>query len=94
MLEAHVPEDLRNLKDPARELPRLAKNPSAMAKIESAMSRVSTEHKVFLGDSRDASFPAGSVHLVLTSPPYWTLKKYHRSDGQLGWIEDYAEFLD
>ena len=94
MLEALVPEDLRNLKDPARELPRLAKNPSAMAKIESAMSRVPTEHKVFLGDARDASFPAGSVHLVLTSPPYWTLKEYRRSDGQLGWIEDYAEFLD
>ena len=89
-----VPEDLRNLKDLARELPRLAKNPSAMAKIESAVRKFSTEHKVLLGDARDATFAAGSVHLVLTSPPYWTLKEYHRSDGQLGWIEDYDEFLD
>lgn len=94
MLETLVPQQLRNLKDPARELPRLAKNPSAMAKIESAMGNVPTEHNVLLGDARDASFPAGSVHLVLTSPPYWTLKEYHRSDGQLGWIEDYDEFLD
>ena len=94
MLEALVPEALRNLKDLARELPRLAKNPTAMAKIESAMHRVSTNHRVLLGDARDATFPAGSIHLVLTSPPYWTLKKYHRTDGQLGWIEDYDEFLD
>ena len=93
-LEALVPEVLRNLKDPARELPRLAKHPSAMAKIESAMRKVPTEHEVLLGDSRDASFPARSVHLVLTSPPYWTLKEYHRCDGQLGWIQNYDEFLD
>ena len=93
-LAALVPAELRNLKDPARELPRLAKNPSAMAKIESAMIKVPTEHKVFLGDARDAGFPPGSVHLVLTSPPYWTLKEYRRSDGQLGWVEDYDEFLD
>jgi len=34
-----------------------------------------------------------SVHLVLTSPPYWTLKEYRRTSGQLGWIADYQEFL-
>jgi DNA modification methylase len=31
---------------------------------------------------------------VLTSPPYWTLKQYRRSDGQLGYIADYDQFLD
>ncbi|MBX3413629.1 MAG: site-specific DNA-methyltransferase [Pirellulales bacterium] len=35
-----------------------------------------------------------SVHLVLTSPPYWTLKEYRDSDGQLGHVDDYEEFLD
>jgi DNA modification methylase len=34
-----------------------------------------------------------SVHLVLTSPPYWTLKEYRDSKGQMGHIEDYEEFL-
>ncbi len=34
-----------------------------------------------------------SVHLVLTSPPYWTLKTYRDSEGQMGHIEDYDEFL-
>lgn len=36
------------------------------------------------------------VHLVVTSPPYWTLKKYPGSahDGQLGAVEDYVRFQD
>jgi DNA modification methylase len=34
-----------------------------------------------------------SVHLVLTSPPYWTLKEYRQSAGQMGHIEDYEFFL-
>ena len=36
-----------------------------------------TQHLLRLGDARDLSWIAeGSVHLVVTSPPYWTLKKY------------------
>ena len=35
-----------------------------------------------------------SVHLVVTSPPYWTLKEYRNSDGQLGHIAGYGEFLE
>jgi len=34
-----------------------------------------------------------SVHLVLTSPPYWTLKKYNPNINQLGHIADYEQFL-
>jgi DNA modification methylase len=33
------------------------------------------------------------VHLVVTSPPYWTLKEYPRVKGQLGRVEDYETFL-
>jgi DNA modification methylase len=33
-----------------------------------------------------------SVHLVVTSPPYWTLKEYPVGDGQLGYVADYDEF--
>ena len=65
-----------------------------MAAIESAVFQVPTIHRVLLGDARFAALPAESVHLVVTSPPYWTLKEYRRTDGQLGWIEDYDEFLD
>src|SRR5438046_2874696 len=35
-----------------------------------------------------------SVHLVVTSPPYWTLKKYNDHCNQLGAIANYEEFLD
>ena len=38
--------------------------------------------------------PDASVHLVVTSPPYWTLKKYNDHPGQLGHIADYEQFQD
>lgn len=54
-----------------------------------------TEHRVMKGDARDLSFlPDESVHLVVTSPPYWTLKEYPSGPGQLGEIKDYEEFLN
>lgn len=54
-----------------------------------------TRHRLRLGDARDLSWlTSGSVHLVVTSPPYWTLKKYAASDGQMGDIKDYEHFLD
>lgn len=53
-----------------------------------------TTHRLVLGDARNLSFIADcSVHLVLTSPPYWTLKKYNETPAQLGHIADYEEFL-
>src|SRR5205085_7423480 len=33
-------------------------------------------------------------HLVVTSPPYWTLKRYNTSKGQLGHVKDYEQFLE
>ena len=93
-LESFVPEQFRHLDDPARDLPRLAKDPAAMSLIKAAAARVPTRHNLVLGDARRADLGAESVHLVVTSPPYWTLKEYRRTDCQLGWIEDYDEFLD
>ena len=93
-LSAFVPGSFQNLGDPSTDLPRIAKAPQAMAAIESAVARVPTKHRLLLGDARRANLPDGSVHLVLTSPPYWTLKEYRRSEGQLGWIQDYETFLD
>ncbi len=93
-LDNLVPEPLRALENPARDLPRIAKDPSSMAMISAAVERIPTRHHLLLGDARRAALPPGSVHLVLTSPPYWTLKEYRRTPGQLGWIADYDEFLD
>lgn len=53
-----------------------------------------TSHRLHLGDARDLSWlPDRSVHLVVTSPPYWTLKKYAENERQMGEIEDYEVFL-
>lgn len=47
------------------------------------------------GDARDLAWiPNESIHLVLTSPPYWTLKEYPEHKGQLGLIADYERFHD
>lgn len=54
-----------------------------------------TTHRLINGDARDLSFiPSESVHLVVTSPPYWNLKRYNEHDDQLGHIDDYETFLD
>ena len=52
-------------------------------------------YALYRGDARSLSaIPDESVHLVVTSPPYWTLKEYNDSPGQMGHIEDYEAFLD
>lgn len=55
-----------------------------------------THHRIYQGDAREMKQlgDSASVHLVVTSPPYWTLKKYPGSarDGQLGAMNDYARF--
>ena len=45
------------------------------------------------GDARELQWiPNDSVHLVLTSPPYWTLKQYPAHKSQLGLVADYEGF--
>lgn len=47
------------------------------------------------GDARHLDWiPNESVHLVVTSPPYWTLKDYNDHADQLGYIADYERFQD
>ena len=38
--------------------------------------------------------PDESIHLVITSPPYWNLKRYNENPQQMGHMSDYEEFLD
>lgn len=54
-----------------------------------------TEHTLNLGDARQLAWiPDASIHLVVTSPPYFNLKKYNDFSGQLGDMQDYDEFHD
>jgi DNA modification methylase len=53
-----------------------------------------TDHIIYEGDSRDlGQIPDGAVHLVVTSPPYASLKRYEDHPSQLGHIDDYDSFL-
>ena len=97
-LEAIVPGHIMELArhDAQRSIPGIAKDADATARIERLLSEVPTTHQLLLGDSRDtvAQLPERSVHLAITSPPYWTLKEYKEHPDQLGHVEDYEEFLD
>lgn len=54
-----------------------------------------TTHQLYHGDARSMTFiPDQSVHLVVTSPPYWSLKKYNETPGQMGHISEYEKFVD
>lgn len=47
------------------------------------------------GDARELDWIADeSVHLVVTSPPYFNLKKYNDHPSQLGDIDEYERFHD
>lgn len=58
------------------------------------MSIQFTTHRLVNGDARDLSFLKDeSVHLIVTSPPYWNLKRYNDNPDQLGHIQEYEAFL-
>lgn len=53
-----------------------------------------TNHHVVLGDARRMSFVKDeSIHLVVTSPPYFNLVEYEDAGEQLGHMDDYGAFL-
>ena len=57
-------------------------------------NRQKTYQRLINGDARDLSFLSDeSIHLVVTSPPYWNLKRYNENPDQLGHIKDYESFL-
>lgn len=92
-LSAYLPDGLGDLADTQRAIPRIAKNPALTALIEQTLPTIPTTHLLRHGDARAMGLPSESVHLVVTSPPYWTLKEYNRTPGQLGYVADYATFL-
>jgi DNA modification methylase len=93
-LSRFLPDALRNLEDPQKDIPRIAKDRSLTAALEDTLPQIPTVHHLHRQDSREKDLPPESVHLVLTSPPYWTLKEYNKSEGQLGEVADYQRFLE
>lgn len=53
-----------------------------------------TLHKIINGDSRQMSeVKDKSVHLIVTSPPYWQLKDYG-TENQIGFHDDYETYIN
>ena len=54
-----------------------------------------TQHTLYHADARNMPYiDDSSIHLVLTSPPYFNLKEYRKGQNQLGMIDDYQQFVD
>lgn len=55
---------------------------------------IKTIHTLVNGDSRNLSLiPDKSVHLIITSPPYWQLKDYG-NDNQIGFHDSYESYIN
>jgi site-specific DNA-methyltransferase (adenine-specific) len=53
-----------------------------------------THHKIINGDSRQmAELADNSVHLAITSPPYWQLKDYG-TNNQIGFHDSYENYIN
>ena len=53
-----------------------------------------TYHKIIIGDSRNMEeVSSDSVHLIITSPPYWQLKDYGVR-GQIGFNDKYEDYIN
>lgn len=53
-----------------------------------------TNHLIIIGDSRKMQeIPDESIHLIITSPPYWQLKDYG-STNQIGFNHTYEEYIN
>ena len=96
LIRAAAPPALLDLAraEPQKAFPAIAKDPLACAELDHAVRGLPTGHTLHHRDSREVDLPTESVDLVVTSPPYWTLKKYADHERQLGDVQDYDEFLD
>ena len=55
---------------------------------------INTKHTLVTGDSRNLSLILDkSVHLIITSPPYWQLKDYG-NDNQIGFHDSYEGYIN
>ena len=58
------------------------------------MKAIDTTHKIINGDSRKMNLVADkSIHLIITSPPYWQLKDYGE-ENQIGFHQSYEEYIN
>lgn len=97
-LGRYVPRDLQAAVEAnghQKALPIIARDPELSSLAELGAQEVPTRHFGHQGDSRSLDqLDDATVDLIVTSPPYWNLKPYEASAGQLGLIDDFDEFLE
>lgn len=87
--------DERAMIAPTMQVQRRTRAEATAIPAVRAYAGPATEHTLNLGDARHLEWiPSESVHLVVTSPPYFNLKKYNDHAEQLGDIDDYEAFHD
>lgn len=65
-----------------------------MLTLDKSNYSLKTHHKIINGDSRQMTLlPDNSVHLAITSPPYWQLKDYG-TDNQIGFHDSYENYIN
>ena len=58
------------------------------------MADLKTQHRIILGDARKMDgIGDESVHLVVTSPPYWQIKDYG-NEKQIGFHDSYEKYIN
>jgi len=93
--ENWLPKGLGDIRNHQTALPRIAKDKALIRQIEELLPQIPTQHDLVNADARNLELLApSSVHLVLTSPPYWKLKEYRKHPDQLGAISDYESFIE
>lgn len=93
-LSPFLPPEFKTLEYSQSLIPQIAKNRELTRLIKGTLKQIPTRHELHLGDARNLSvLPPESVHLIVTSPPYWSLKRYREHEAQMGHIQDYSEFL-
>lgn len=100
-LREYIPDSCEELldleaNDLRSEIPALARDKARMSDVEGAVRSLPSEHGLYQDDSRKMEFIEDeSLHLVVTSPPYFNIKDYKNGTGgkdQLGDIDAYQEF--
>jgi DNA modification methylase len=79
-------------------IPELARDKGRMGEIEQAVKSLPSHHEIYEADARRLSMlDDESVHLAVTSPPYFNIKDYENGahvEGQLGDVDEYETFVE
>ncbi len=84
-LSPFLPSGLVDREVTQQLIPAVAKDLKLIRLIEEAVRSIPTRHTLYRSDARFMPFlKPESVHLVVTSPPYWTSRNTKRWKASLG----------